>query len=72
MKRLWGLALIVIISLLIPWHTAAAAAAAEYGMITSQQAAGAQGAKSVGAATSSNLAKATAKPSSFKKKKGKG
>ncbi len=71
MKTMLGIALIVVISLLIPWHSAEAAAAAEYGIISSQKAAGAQGTKNVGAATSHNLAKATKKPNS-KKTKAKG
>jgi len=71
-KRLWGLALIVVISLLIPWHMAAAATAAEYGTMTSQKAAGTPAIKKVGTETGNNMGAATHKPSSPKKKKAKG
>ena len=68
MKRLWGLALIVVIPLLIPWHPAAAATATEYGTMTSQKGAGAPAIQKVGTATGNNLGAATRKPSSHKKK----
>ena len=71
-KRLWGLAPIVVISLLIPWHTAAAGPATEYGTMTSQKAAGVQGGKNLGTETGNNMGAATHKPSSHKKKKAKG
>jgi len=68
MYRLPGLALIVICLLLIPWDTAAAAAAAEYGTMASQKAAGAAETQKVGAATGNNLGAAANKMSHKKKK----
>ncbi len=71
LRRLSGLALIVIISLLVPWQTAAAATAAEYGTVTSQGATGAQGVQRLGTATGNHLGKATKhqKPPKIKKNK---
>jgi hypothetical protein len=67
MKRLWGLALIAVIPWLIPWP-AAAGSATEYGMMTSQKAAGAPAIQRVGTATGNNLGAAAHKPSGHKKK----
>ena len=72
MKRLWGLAPIVVISLLIPWHPAAAATATEYGTMTGQKAAGAPAQQKLGTETGKNLGAAAHKASTPKKKKAKG
>jgi len=67
-KRLWGLAPIVVISVLIPWHRAAAAGATEYGTMADQKAAGAQGGKNLGTEAGNNVGAATNKMSPKKKK----
>ncbi len=59
------------VSLLIPWQTAAAAAAAEYGVTAGQQGAGAQGGRGVGAAANHNLGKVNHHAKTPKMKKAK-